>query len=259
MKIIDTHTHLYLDDFDSDRDAMMQRALDAGVKYFLLPNIDSTSIDAMIHMESNYIHHAHALIGLHPCSVKENYKTELELVEKYLGDRSWIGIGEIGLDMYWDKTTIDKQLDAFTIQLQWARDAKIPVTIHTRECTSAAIDAVEKLQDGNIGGVFHCFGGSIDEANRIIAMGMYLGIGGVLTYKNSNLKSTIAAIDPMHIVVETDAPYLSPVPHRGKRNESSYLIYVMEVLSDVYKISLDEVSEIVYNNSLRAFPALHSI
>lgn len=254
--IIDTHTHLYLEEFNTDRSEMIQRARDKSVIKVLLPNIDSSSIDSLLQMSMDYPEFAFPMMGLHPCSVKENYKAELNKIEKILNENKCFGVGEIGLDMYWDKESIEIQKDAFITQLQWSKSAKLPVSIHSRECTSMAIDIVEQMQDGAITGVFHCFGGSLEEGSRIKSLGMYLGIGGVLTYKNSNLKNILLELGYENLVLETDAPYLSPVPMRGKRNEPSYLEYILELLSQIFSKDKQEMEEILYLNSTRVFPDL---
>ncbi len=251
--IIDTHTHLYVEEFNEDRNEMISRATAAGIQKFLLPNIDSTSIESMLEMEKNFPNQAYPMMGLHPCSVKSNYIEELNIVERYLADRDFIGIGEIGLDMYWDQSTIEIQKEVFVKHLQWAKQKKRPVSIHTRECTSLAIGIVEKNQDNDLKGVFHCFGGSVEEARHIIAMDMYLGIGGVLTYKNSNLKDVLKEIGYDHLVIETDAPYLSPVPKRGKRNEPENLHYVIDFLCQLFTKSKEEMIEILLQNTKKVF------
>jgi TatD DNase family protein len=254
--IIDTHTHLYLEEFNVDRSEMIRRAQDKSVIKVLLPNIDSSSIESLLQMSRDYPEFAFPMMGLHPCSVKENYKAELNIIEKKLSESKFFGIGEIGLDLYWDKESIEIQKEAFVTQLQWSKFAKLPVSIHSRECTTMAIDIVEQMQDGDITGVFHCFGGSLEEGLRIKNLGMYLGIGGVLTYKNSNLKNILLELGYENLVLETDAPYLSPVPMRGKRNEPSYLDYVLELLSQIFSIDRKEMEEIIYQNSLKVFPEL---
>lgn len=251
--MIDTHCHLYADAFDNDRPAMMQRALDAGVAQFYLPAIDSTVIDAMLQMELDYPGQCFAMMGLHPCSVKDDYRRELDIAAAWLERRKFIAIGETGLDFYWDKTFVPQQYKAFETQVQWAKDAGVPVVIHSRQSTPECIDVIKKMQDGKLHGIFHCFGGSLEEAQAITGLGFYLGIGGVLTYKNSGLAAVLAQLPLDNIVLETDAPYLSPVPLRGKRNESAYLIYIAEKLADVKQLPVSDVLRITSANAERLF------
>lgn len=251
--MIDTHCHLYADAFDNDRPAMMQRAISAGVERFYLPAIDSAVIDNMLQMEVDYPNHCFAMMGLHPCSVKEDYKTELVVAADWLEKRRFIAIGETGLDFYWDKTFVPQQYEAFETQVQWAKNLGIPVVIHSRESTPECIGVIKKMQDGNLRGVFHCFGGSLEEAKAITDLGFCLGIGGVLTYKNSGLGAVLAQLPLDNIVLETDAPYLSPVPLRGKRNESAFLTHIAERLASVKEISVTEVMQVTTANTEKLF------
>lgn len=251
--IIDTHCHLYHEDFDTDRPAMMDRANAQGVGAFYLPAIDSSVIPAMLQMENDYPQQCFAMMGLHPCSVKENFEDELRIAEEWLRRRKFAAIGETGLDFYWDKTFTDQQYEAFKIQVGWAKQYKIPIVIHSRQSTQQCIDVIANLHDGQLGGVFHCFGGSFEEALQITALGFYLGIGGVITYKNSGLAAVIAQLPLDKIVLETDAPYLTPVPFRGKRNESAYLSYVAKKIAEVKNMSVQEVEEITTLNAERLF------
>lgn len=231
----------------------MQRAITAGVKRFYLPAIDSAIIDNMLQMEIDYPEHCFAMMGLHPCSVKEDYKNELAIAAAWLEKRPFVAIGETGLDFYWDKTFVPQQYEAFETQVRWAREREIPVVIHSRESTPECIDVIKKMQDGNLSGVFHCFGGSLEEAKAITDLGFCLGIGGVLTYKNSGLAAVLAQLPLDNIVLETDAPYLSPVPLRGKRNESAYLSYIAEFLAGVKQRPVAEIMNITTGNAERLF------
>ncbi len=251
--LTDTHCHLYSDDFDRDRNAMMQRAMAAGVERFYLPAIDSTVIKQMLQMEIDYPKKCFAMMGLHPCSVKENYKDELQIAEEWLAKRRFAAIGETGLDFYWDKTYTEQQYDAFKKQVAWAKQYKVPVVIHSRQSTQECINVIKEMRSPELTGVFHCFGGSFEEASQITALGFYLGIGGVVTYKNSGLAAVIEKLPLDYIILETDAPYLTPVPFRGKRNEPAYLEHVVEKIADVKKMSVQEVAEITTANAKKLF------
>ncbi len=253
MKLIDTHTHLYLEQFDEDRHEMMQRAVDAGVEKMYLPNVDSGTIEPMLALEAAYPTHCIAMMGLHPCSVKENYREELAIVEKWLWQRPFAAVGEIGIDLFWDQTFVKEQQEAFLIQCEWAKKLGIPVVIHTREATTLAIELVREAKDERLGGIFHCFGGTIEEAEAIIELGFYLGIGGVLTFKKAGLDKVIESVDLQYVVLETDSPYLAPVPHRGKRNESAYILLIAEKLAAIKNISLEEVAKITTANAEQIF------
>lgn len=253
MILIDTHTHLYLKEFEKDLEEVLQRARNAGIGKFYLPCIDSTVIDDMLKMEARYTHEFFPMMGLHPCSVKENYLEELKIVEEYLSKRKFAAAGEIGLDFYWDTTFKNEQYIAFTRQMELALDYNLSIVIHTRNAMRETIDAVKPFAAKGLSGIFHCFGDSKETAKQIIDMGFYLGIGGVLTYKKANLPEALEDIDLKHIVLETDAPYLSPVPYRGKRNESSYLLKIAEKLAEVKKVSLEEVARITTENAEKIF------
>ncbi len=253
MNITDTHCHLYLPDFDEDRDLVIDRAEKEGVNKFYLPGIDSTVIAPMLSLENKYPGRCFATMGLHPCSVKENYEEELRIVEDWLQKRKFSAVGEIGLDFYWDTSFSEQQYDAFARQIKLARKHAIPIIIHSRNSTKECIDTVAKNTGDHLTGIFHCFSGTNGEANTIIEMGFYLGIGGVITYKNSGLADVVASLPLEHIVLETDAPYLTPVPYRGKRNESSYLTYVLKKISEVKNISPEAVAEITTRNAQKIF------
>ncbi|MBK7245252.1 MAG: TatD family hydrolase [Saprospiraceae bacterium] len=253
MNWIDTHTHLYLEEFKLDLDQVIQKATENGLVNVLLPNIDVCSIpevDAMCH---NYPEIARGMMGLHPCSVNENYLHDLDIIGKKLYSNTYIGVGEVGLDLYWDKTNFEIQKQAFITQINWAKELKLPLSIHTREATTEALQIIEALQDGNIMGVFHCFGGSVEEARRVSDLGMYLGLGGVTTYKKSNLPDILNQFGLDRIVLETDAPYLTPVPHRGKRNESAYIPIIGARIAEILSVDIREVSLITTKNAKVVF------
>jgi len=247
--LIDSHTHLYLSEFDNDREEVIQRARDVGVMKFYLPSIDSSETARMLDLEKKYPEVCFAMMGLHPCSVKENYQEELNFVKEWLKKRKFAAIGEIGLDFYWDKTFTDQQFESFHQQIESALEYDLPIVIHTRNAMRETIDVVKQYSSRGIKGIFHCFGDSYEYAMEIIAMGFYLGIGGVLTYKKSGLAEVISRIDLKHIVLETDSPYLTPLPFRGKRNESSYIKYVAEKIAEVKNLSYEEVAEITTDNA----------
>ena len=251
--MIDTHCHLYLDDFDADRPAIIERANTESVGRFYLPAIDSSIITRMLKMEQDYPGQCFAMMGLHPCSVKENFEEELQIAEQWLARRKFAAVGETGLDFYWDKTFTAQQYTAFRTQVGWAKKYNIPVVIHSRQSTPECIDVIKEMHDTSLTGIFHCFGGSLEEAQQITELGFHLGIGGVLTYKNSGLAGVIEKLPLDNIVVETDAPYLTPVPFRGKRNESAYLKYVVQKIADVKKISVDEAAAITTFNAQKLF------
>lgn len=253
MTIIDTHCHLYSKEFENDITAVILRAQQLGVQQFYMPNIDSESINGMLQLEADYPDICIATMGLHPCSVKENYKEELALVEGWLKKRPFAAVAEIGLDFYWDKTFTDQQYEAFHQQIDWAKAYSTPIVIHTREAMQQCIDVVAQHTDEKLGGIFHCFGGTVDEAKQIIDLGFYLGIGGVLTYKKAGLKDVLREISLDHIVLETDAPYLTPVPFRGKRNESAFLEYVIRTLAEVKQVPVEEIARITTENAKAIF------
>jgi TatD DNase family protein len=253
MKLIDTHAHIYLDDFSNDIEEVIVRARGKGVDRIVMPAIDSTTHSAMLKLGQDYPDNCISMMGLHPCSVKENYLEELKIAEDYLSQRMFVAVGEIGLDFYWDISFKDKQYDAFNRQIQWALQYNIPIAIHSRNATDECIKVVKEHQKGKLKGVFHCFSGSLEQAQEIIEVGFYLGIGGVLTYKNAGLDKVIKEIDAQYIILETDSPYLTPVPFRGKRNESSYLTYVLQKLADTRETSVDAVAAITTQNAEKLF------
>lgn len=253
MTLIDTHTHLYLKEFKQDIKQVIQRARMAGVEKFLLPAIDSAVVDDLLDLENTYQGICYAMIGLHPVSVNENYKNELDLVANMLSKRNFIAVGEIGLDYYWDTTYKSQQIEAFSLQMQWALQYHLPIVIHTRNAMRDTIDLVKPYASKGLRGIFHCFGDTNTIAKEIIDMGFYLGIGGVVTYKKANLEESLSDIPLENIVLETDAPYLTPQPHRGKRNESSYLTFIAEKLASIKGVTMEEVASITTNNANSIF------
>ncbi|MDQ6761273.1 MAG: TatD family hydrolase [Bacteroidota bacterium] len=253
MKLIDTHTHLYLKEFSGDIEEVMQRAEAEGVSQFYLPAIDSAETVNMIELEKKFPGKCLAMVGLHPCSVKENYRDELNKAEKLLGQRKFVAIGESGLDFYWDKTFIIEQYESLHAQASWALQYNLPLVLHTRSAMQETIDVIKTYNGKGLRGVFHCFGGTLENANEIIDQNFLLGIGGVLTYKNSGLAQVLKEIDMKYLVLETDAPYLTPVPFRGKRNESSYLKYIAQKLAETKNISIEEVAEQTTKNAENMF------
>jgi len=251
--ITDTHTHLYSSQFDEDRDQMMQRALDAGVTRFFIPAIDSAYTDSMLSLEKNYPENVFLMMGLHPTSVKENYKEELNHVKEMIDKRSFYAIGEIGIDLYWDKTFLTQQQEAFRTQIQWAKEKKLPIVIHCRDAFDEIFEVLESEKDENLFGIFHCFTGTEEQAQRAISYNMKLGIGGVVTFKNGKIDKFLNQIPLEHIVLETDSPYLAPTPYRGKRNESSYITNVIDKLVDIYGLTFDEIAKITTQNSKDVF------
>jgi len=255
MQLIDTHCHLYSATFSKDIEEVIHRAENEGVEKFYLPAIDRGSQEALLALEAKYPGKCIGMTGLHPCNVKEDYAAELDFVERELGRRVWVAVGEIGLDFYWDRTFEPQQYEAFHRQIEWALHYDIPIVIHSRESMAESIGVVREHQKGGLRGIFHCFSGDARAAREIVDLGFYLGIGGVLTYKNSGLPDAIAGIGLEHLVLETDAPYLSPVPFRGKRNESSYLKYVVHKLAEVRATPVEDVARITTENAQKIFGA----
>ena len=256
MQIIDTHCHLYSEEFENDIEAVMKRAATEKVIKFFMPSIDSESTNAMLSLENKFPGMCFAMMGLHPCYVKENYQEELNKVESWLAKRKFAAIGEIGLDFYWDKTHVPQQYEAFRTQIEWALHYQLPIVIHCREAMQETINVIKEYVSRGITGIFHCFGGNYEEAQAIINAGFYLGIGGVLTYKKSGLQELLPKIGLEHLVLETDAPYLTPVPFRGKRNESSYLKYIIEKLAEMKNVSVEEVAAITTANANKVFATI---
>ncbi len=251
--LTDTHTHLYSEAFQEDRDLMMQRAEDAGVERFFIPAIDSSYTQAMYDLEARYPDRVFLMMGLHPTSVKEDYKKELEHVVRQFEQRSFCAVGEIGIDLYWDTSTLDNQKEAFRFQIQLAKEKGLPIVIHCRDAFDEIFEVLEGERGEDLFGIFHCFTGTLEQAQRAIGLNMKLGIGGVVTFKNGKIDQFLNQIDLKHIVLETDAPYLAPVPYRGKRNESSYLRLVAEKVAALYGISTEEVARQTTVNSKEVF------
>lgn len=251
--LTDTHTHLYSEAFDEDRPAMMQRAIKAGVTRFFIPAIDSNFAEAMFDLEKAYPENVHLMMGLHPTSVKENYKEELKFVSSQFESRNFIAVGEIGVDLYWDKSTLAIQQEAFKFQIQLAKKYKLPIVIHCRDAFDEVFEVLESEKGPDLFGIFHCFTGTLEQAQKALNYNMKLGIGGVVTFKNGKIDAFLNQIPLTEIVLETDSPYLSPVPYRGKRNESSYLALICRKVAEVYQISEEKVAEVTTQNSRQIF------
>jgi TatD DNase family protein len=253
MILVDTHAHLYAEEFEADRDEMVKRAIGEAITEMYLPNIDSASLGAMNELCEKFPRNCFPMAGLHPCSVKENFEEELKLVEAELKTNKYVGVGETGIDLYWDKTFIEEQKKAFRIQAMWALEFDLPLIIHTRNSFDVAFEIINSLEK-KPRGIFHCFGGTLAEAEMIISLKTFkMGIGGVLTYKNSNLPSVLKDVAAEHLVLETDSPYLPPVPHRGKRNESAYIRVIAEKLAEVKKVSFEKIADITTQNAHEIF------
>jgi TatD DNase family protein len=253
MKLIDTHTHLYVEEFKDDINAVIERAEAEGVEKFYLPAIDSSENEALLNLEKQFPERIFAMAGLHPCSVKENFKEELKKIEQQLSEREFAAIGETGLDFYWDTTFSKQQYESLHTQAAWAIQYKKPLVIHTRNSMKETIDLVKEYKGRNLFGIFHCFSGTLQDAKEIIDAGFLLGIGGVLTFKNSGLAEVIKDVDLNYLVLETDSPYLAPVPFRGKRNESSYLKYIIEKLAGIKNISVEAAASQTTKNAEEIF------
>ena len=253
MQFIDTHTHLYVAHFDDDRAAMVARATAAGITEFYIPAIDSAYTQRMYELEAEFPGKIRLMMGLHPTSVKENYQEELQHVYEQFEKRSFAAVGEIGIDLYWDKSTLDIQIEAFKAQIQLAKKLDLPIVIHCRESFDEIFAVLEEEKHDRLRGIFHCFTGTLEQAHRAIGFGMLLGIGGVATFKNGKIDKFLAEIPLEHLVLETDSPYLAPVPHRGKRNESSYLRLVSAKLADIYGVSEQEIAAQTTANAKRLF------
>jgi TatD DNase family protein len=253
MEFIDTHSHLYAEEFDEDRQIAIERCIEKGVKKIFLPNVDSQSIDRMLKLESAFPENCFAMMGLHPCSVNQDFESEIETIKSWLEKRNFIAIGEIGIDLYWDKTFVAEQIHCFETQIKLALQYNLPIVIHCRDAFDEIYSVLKKFTQLPKG-IFHCFSGTIQQANQIIELGNFkLGIGGVLTFKNSGLDEVVKNIDLNHLVLETDSPYLSPAPHRGKRNESSYLLIIGEKLAVIKNTTIEEIAEITSENALQIF------
>lgn len=252
-EFIDSHAHIYLKEFREDLEETLNKAQESGVKKIYMPNIDHTSIDDMLEVENRWPEQCISMMGLHPCSVKKGFEKELYLVEEWLGKKDFVAVGEIGTDLYWDKTFWPQQQEAFKVQVDLAKKHKKPIVIHCRESIDETIELVENLMDDQLSGVFHCFSGDKKQAEKIAGLGFYLGIGGVATFKNGGLDKVLPDIDIKHIILETDSPYLAPVPHRGKRNEPSYIPLIAKRVASLKEISIEEVAEVTTANTLNLF------
>ena len=255
MNFIDTHTHLFASEFDNDIDIVIKNALDNGISKMLLPNIDSTTTTKMLQLCDRYPNTCYPMIGLHPCSIKkDNLEKEISHVEQMLSQNKFIAVGEIGLDLYWDKSTLDLQKIAFESQIELAKKYQLPIVIHVRDSFDKAIEIVERLNDYNLSGVFHCFTGNLEEAQRIINLNnFYLGIGGVVTFKNGGINKVINQVSLDRIILETDSPYLSPTPFRGTRNESRYLLNIAHKMAELYNVDLKDIAEKTTKNAIDLF------
>lgn len=251
--LVDTHSHIYSEDFSNDIEEVIQRAFENDVRKIVLPNIDSSSVKKMLDLADRYPQICYPLIGLHPTSVNEDYEEELELMAFWLERRRFYGIGEVGIDLYWDKTFIAEQTDAFRRQVVLAKKYELPVVVHVRESFAEVYAVLCQEKTGHLTGVFHSFAGTEEEAKRIIGLGFKLGINGIVTFRNSGLDQFLAQVDPVHIVLETDSPYLTPAPFRGKRNESSYLVYVAQKLAEIYQLPVAEIARITAENAEKLF------
>ena len=253
MRLLDTHTHVYDPEFDFDRDATLQRAVEAGVTMMLLPNVDASTIQPMLQLHEQYPKCTRVMMGLQPEEVKDDYKEVLRLMEKELEKDIYIGVGEVGLDFYWDATYEQQQLDAFETQLRWAKQLHLPLSIHCRNAFSFMARLLEKHQDGGLRGVMHCFTGTEEEARVYLDLGFHLGLGGVTTYKSCGVRNFLPSLPLNRIVLETDAPYLSPVPHRGQRNEPAFLADTARRIAEIYGVSIEEMAEITTRNAKTLF------
>lgn len=254
MIFIDTHTHLYLKEFDDDLNQIVEKAISKGVKYMLLPNIDSTSTRKMLKICRNFPNNCLPMIGLHPTSVKSNFKDELSIVEKYLSKEKFCAIGEIGIDLYWDNTFYEEQVEAMKFQINIAKKHKLPIVIHSRNSFDEVFKVLSESKFPEMRGVFHCFSGSVEDAKKVInELGFKLGIGGIVTFKNSGLDKVVKEIDLKNIVLETDSPFLAPIPFRGKRNESAYTILIAEKIASIKNVTIEEVAETTSKTSIELF------
>ena len=253
MVLTDTHTHIYYETDPEALAALMQRSLDNEVTRLFLPNVDVASIPLVMNLAALYPQNCFPMLGLHPCDVKETYKEELASIYATIPAQKIYAIGEIGIDLYWDKTTLANQLEAFETQINWAKDLNLPIVIHCRDAFEEVYAVLLKHRDGKLRGIFHCFTGTLEQAHKIIELGFYLGIGGVVTYKNAGLDSVVAQLLPEHLVLETDSPYLPPIPFRGKPNESSYLVHIAQKVADLHQIPIEELARITTENSTKIF------
>jgi TatD DNase family protein len=249
----DSHSHIYSSDFSLDRDEVITRALEAGVERIVLPNIDSSSVKPLLDLTDTLPGLFFPLLGLHPTSVKEDFRKELTILEYWLGKRKFYGIGEIGIDLFWDKTFLEEQIEAFTTQIGWAKSRNFPIVIHVRDSFDEVMEQLRKVHTPELRGVFHSFTGNLEQAEQIIELGFKIGINGIITFKNSDLGETIRQIDPRHLLIETDSPWLAPVPHRGKRNECSYVVHVASKIAELRQTSIEHIAAITTQNAKELF------
>ena len=250
---VDTHAHLFLDHFKTDIKAVLDSCSDHDVHRIYLPNIDTSTIDAVHELSDRFPDRCFPQMGLHPCSVKADYKEQLEVLYQQFKYRKYAAVGEMGIDLYWDKTYVNEQVEAFKIQVEWARDMELPLVIHSRDSLDMTIELITELQKGDLTGIFHCFNGTIDQAKKIEDVGFMMGMGGVITFKNSGMTEVVSEINMDMLVLETDAPYLTPTPHRGKRNLSSYIPIIAEKLAEIKRCSLEKVAEVTTNNANKIY------
>lgn len=255
MNLIDTHAHIYLSEFENDIDEIINQSIDVGIEKIFMPNIDSSSIGDMLHLEEKYENYCVPMIGLHPCYVKKNYMKELDIISSWVEKRKFCAVGEIGIDLYWDKSFLEEQIIVFETQINWAKNHDIPIIIHCRDSIDMTIDIVKKHQDGKLRGIFHCFSGDDQHTKRIIDLGFFLGIGGVVTFKNGGLDKVIPNVNLKNIVLETDSPYLAPSPFRGKRNEPSYLYHIAKRVAELKDCEITEVAHVTTENAKNIFKA----
>jgi len=253
MLLTDTHTHLYYETDDAKRAELVRRCKENSITRLFLPNVDTASVPMVFSLEASFPDLCFPMLGLHPCSVKEDWEEELTKIQQAIHQHKIYAIGEIGIDLYWDKTTLPQQILAFKKQIAWAKSLKLPINIHCRDAFDEVYEVLLQEKDDDLRGIFHCFGGTLEQANKLINLGFYLGIGGVVTYKNAGLDKVVAQVDLKHIVLETDSPYLTPVPYRGKPNESSYLIYIAQKVAELHQTDLETVAAITTENSKKVF------
>ena len=251
--LIDTHSHIYSTDFLHDLDEVIQRAYSNDVRKIILPNIDSSSVKNLLNLVDTYPHICIPLMGLHPTSVNHDYQEELQVVEYWVKKRKFYGIGEIGIDLYWDKSFLDEQTHAFRFQLDLARQNKLPVVIHVRDSFDEVYQVINEMNDDNLTGIFHSFSGTVEQARMVVDLGFKIGVNGIVTFKKSGLDDVIRQIDPSHLVIETDSPYLTPAPFRGKRNESSYLVYIAQKIADLHHMTVGDIAKITTENARKLF------
>jgi TatD DNase family protein len=254
--MVDTHIHLYDEQFEHDLETVITRAEDSGVGRMLLPNIDAQTVQPMLEVCRQYPARCFPMLGLHPTSVHEDFEQQLEIIASYLDHTKIVAIGEIGVDLYWDRQFLDQQLEAFRIQIGWAKKYKLPLSIHCRKSYNEIISVLKKEQDGTLSGVFHCFPGNVRQAEEVVKLGFMLGVGGVVTYKNAEMATVVQNVGIEHILTETDAPYLPPVPFRGKRNESAYIYHIVQKIAELKSMSQTEVADVTDANAERVFPGI---